>query len=171
VAAGRPLAVAPSVDRDGDDAPGHRTDGSSRSGRRAGLRRALVALLVLSAVGFVVAPSIRTATRTALLVPELLGLSVRPLSAVAPEPRRVTIAYGTPHPDRLDLYVPGDARPGERRPAVVLELGIHPQPLDHPDVVEVASAIARTGVVVAVPDSTALRESRVEPTEAGRGSP
>jgi dienelactone hydrolase len=68
----------------------------------------------------------------------------------------VTISYGEPA-DRLDLYIPSALRPDARLPAVVLALGVHPQPIDSPDVVGVATAIARLGVVVGVPDSTPLR--------------
>jgi acetyl esterase/lipase len=48
---------------------------------------------------------------------------------------------------------------------VVLALGVHPPPLDDPEVVRLATSIARLGVVVAVPDSTELRLTRVLPSE------
>lgn len=123
----------------------------------------LVLLLVYS-LGLAFVPGVQTGTRTALLLPELIELPVRPLSALTPAPRRETTTYGEPG-DRLDIYLPGDVRQDRSHPAVVLGLGVHPQPLDSPDVVRIASAIARLGVVVGVPDSTSLRQTRIEPTE------
>ena len=59
-------------------------------------------------------------------------------------------------------------RPRARRlPAVVLALGVHPQPIDSPEVTGIASAISRMGVVVGVPDSTALRNLVLTPAEPG----
>jgi dienelactone hydrolase len=126
-----------------------------------------VALIAAAAVALLLAygPPARTATRTLALLPELLELPVRPLSALVPEPRRLTTTYGAPS-DRLDIYLPHDAVPDATRPAVILALGIHPQPIDHRDVVRIASAIGRLGVVVGVPDSSALRATRVTPGEA-----
>ncbi|HWH37629.1 MAG TPA: hypothetical protein VNT28_07635 [Candidatus Limnocylindrales bacterium] len=137
------------------------------SSRRGCLPRSGIALLVVLGayvIGLLFVPPVQTATRTVVLLPELVQLPVRPLSWLTPEPRRETTSYGQPA-DRLDLYLPADARPNGRHPAVVLALGVHPQPLDSPDVVRIASAIARLGVVVGVPDSTALRETRIEPSE------
>lgn len=131
------------------------------------LLRWILVLVILAVVAFATVPGVRTAVRTAGLLPELLELGVRPLSAVTPTPRRITTTYGTP-PDRLEVYLPADARADRSRAAVVLSLGIHPLPLDHPDVVRVAGAIARLGVVVGVPESTALRETRVTAEEPGR---
>jgi dienelactone hydrolase len=125
----------------------------------------VLVLAVVMAVTFV--PPVRTAATTLLLVPELLDLPVRPLSALSARPTRETTTYADP-PDRLDIYLPAGARRDGSRPAVVLQLGIHPQPLDHPDVVAVADAFARIGLVVGVPDSTALRDTRVEPEEPDR---
>ena len=111
-------------------------------------------------------PPVRTVLITASLVPQMLDLGFAPLSAVTAEPSRETVSYGTPA-DRMDVYVPAGARPGSRLPAVVLALGVHPAPIDDPSIVKLASAIARTGVVVGVPDSTALRELHVTPAEPG----
>lgn len=122
----------------------------------------LVAALV---VGLLFVPPIQTAGRTLLLVPELIELPVRPLSAFTPQPQVTTTTYGEPA-DRIDIYVPGGVAPDARLPAVVFALGVHPQPIDHPDVVRLASAISRLGVVVGIPDSTALRNTQVTPQEA-----
>lgn len=129
-------------------------------------RRIVVITAVLIAA-VIVAPSlppIRSTVLTAALVPEMLAFGPQPLSAVVPEPLRTTVTYGTPG-DRMDVYLPAGSAADRRLPAVVLELGVHPQPIDHPDIVRVVHAIGRLGVVVAVPDSTALRNLRVTPAE------
>jgi dienelactone hydrolase len=115
-------------------------------------------------IGVVFVPPVRTVALTVSLVPQLINLPVRPLSAFAPEPLRITTTYGVPA-DRLDIYVPADALPDGRTPAVILALGVHPEAIDDPNVVGIATAIARCGVVVGLPDSTALRELRVTPAE------
>lgn len=131
------------------------------------LGRALV--VIAGVVGFyafalLVWPPVLTATRTTLLMAEMVELPVRPLGWVTPAPTTTTLAYGE-RGDRIDVYLPADAAPGDPRPAVVLALGVHPQPIDSPDIVRIASAVARIGVVAAVPDSSALRELRLEATE------
>jgi dienelactone hydrolase len=113
---------------------------------------------------------VRTIVLTAELVPSILGLLPEE-DAAADGPRVESTTYGTPV-DRMDVWLPpgaharfdGDAH-GARLPAVVLALGVHPQPIDHPDITRVARAIAGAGVVVGVPDSTPLRELRVTPDE------
>ncbi len=93
---------------------------------------------------------------------------MRPLAATTSEPRRITTTYGSAPADRLDIYLPADAREDGSRAAVVLSLGIHPLSLDDPDTSRIAGGIARLGLVVGVPESSALRESRVTPDEPGR---
>jgi dienelactone hydrolase len=140
----------------------------SSPARRGGCLRQLgIGLLVLIlayVAGLLFVPPVQTATRTAVLLPELIELPIRPLAAFTAAPVRETTTYGQPA-DRLDIYLPGDVRPDRSHSAVVLALGVHPQPLDSPDINRIASAIARLGVVVGVPDSTALRETRIEPEE------
>lgn len=128
----------------------------------------LVILVVAGTAAFVLVPPFATAVRTAGLLAELLELGVRPLSATTSAPRRVTTTYGSAPADRLDIYLPADASADGSRAAVVLSLGIHPLSLDHPDISRVAGGIARLGVVVAVPESSDLMESRVTDEEAGR---
>jgi deazaflavin-dependent oxidoreductase (nitroreductase family) len=140
----------------------HRTPPRSGCLERAAV--AMLALLVLYVAGLLFVAPVQTATRTALLLPELIELPIRPLSAITPTPVRSTTTYGQPA-DRLDIYLPGGAPARRALPAVVLALGVHPQPLDSPDVVRIASSIARLGVVVGVPDSASLRETRIQPTE------
>ena len=121
----------------------------------------IVAVLVLPRL-----PPVRTLVITAALVPEFIRLGPAPLSLATTEPTRTTTTYGSPA-DRMDVYLPGGTSASSRLPAVVLALGVHPQPIDHPDIAGLATAIARAGVAVSVPDSTALRNLRVTPAEPG----
>lgn len=125
---------------------------------------ALLVVLITVTLAALVVPPVKTTARTLLLLPELIELPVRPLSALTPQPQVTTLTYGEPA-DRIDIYIPAGAPPTGHLPGVVLALGIHPQPVDHPDVVRIAMAISRLGVVVGVPDSSALRQTRVTPDE------
>jgi acetyl esterase/lipase len=140
-----------------------------RSSGRAGgcLRSSLLVVAILVGalvVGLLFVPPMQTAGRTLLLLPELIELPIRPLSALTAQPTVTTATYGTPG-DRIDIYVPPNARADAQLPGVVLALGVHPQPIDHPDIVRIAMAISRLGVVVGVPDSSALRQTQVTPEE------
>ncbi|MEX2548104.1 MAG: hypothetical protein WD830_09995 [Chloroflexota bacterium] len=140
---------------------------------RAGLLRrhtpaarvgAVIVVSVIAVLGLPHLAPVRTAWLSGALVAELLDLPIRPLSEFVPEPIRVTTTYGQPV-DRLDVYVPAGADARSRLPGVILALGVHPQPIDHPDITRVATAISRLGVVVGVPDSTPLRNLEVSPAE------
>lgn len=139
----------------------------SRPARRpapAALVGAAVVVSVIAALSLPYLAPVRTAALTGALVAELLDLPIRPLSQSVPAPIRVTTTYGQPV-DRLDIYVPAGADARSRLPGVVLALGVHPQPIDHPDITRVATAISRLGVIVGVPDSTPLRNLEVTPGE------
>ena len=132
------------------------------------MRRLLLAVLllvVLVTAAIATIRPVRLAAQTVALVPELMDAGPRPL-ALVPEPRRVSVTYGTDRQDRLDLYLPQDASASAPRPAVVLVLGVHRVPLSHPAVVRVATAIARIGLVAAAPESAELRAGRL-----GAGEP
>ena len=140
---------------------------TGRRSRRPGCLNLLLAALTVVAllyIGFLVLPPVRSVARTVALVPELVNLPIRPLGLFSAEPERTTTTYGRPA-DRLDIYVPAGGHAPRSLPAVVLALGVHPEDLDHPDIVRVAGAISRLGVVVGVPDSSALRDLRVTPAE------
>ncbi|MDQ3448058.1 MAG: hypothetical protein M3432_02620 [Chloroflexota bacterium] len=128
----------------------------------------LVVLAIVAGVAFVTVPPFATAVRTAGLLAELLEFGVRPLSATTSTPRRVTTTYSSSPAERLDIYLPADATADASRAAVVLSLGVHPLSLDHPDISRIAGGIARLGIVVGVPESSALSETRVTPDEPGR---
>lgn len=128
----------------------------------------MLAVVVVLSVAFLTFAPFRNAVRIAVLLPELMELPIRPLTSVTGSPRRATMHYGEPRPDPMVVYFPADATPDHRHGAVVLSLGIHSEPLDHPDIVRIASAICRLGLVVALPDSAALRASRVSEEEPHR---
>jgi dienelactone hydrolase len=125
---------------------------------------AIVAAVLVAALAIPRLPPVRTAALTIGLVPQMLDLGFSPLSLVTGKPSVETTSYGTPA-DRMDVYVPDGARAGSALPAVVLALGVHPAPIDDASIANIASAIARAGVVVGVPDSSALRQLRVTPAE------
>ncbi len=131
--------------------------------------RALVVAIVIAVAAVLVAPRlapVRTVVLTAALVPEMVGLGGGPISAATARPVRRSTTYGAPA-DRMDVYLPDGSTGGQRLPGVVLALGVHPQPIDSPEIVALAEAIARLGVVVGVPDSTPLRHLQVTPDEPG----
>jgi dienelactone hydrolase len=131
--------------------------------------RKLIVAIAIAVALVLIAPRlapVRTAVLTAALVPEMVGLGVAPVSATTDKPTMRTMTYGAPG-DRMDVYLPAGAQPGDQLPAVVLGLGVHPQPIDSPEIVGLAEAIARLGVVVGVPDSAALRNLEVTPDEPG----
>jgi dienelactone hydrolase len=122
---------------------------------------------VLIVVGLSRYPPVRTAALSAGLASEMLDLPLKPLSASTGRPTVESTTYGNPA-DRMDVYTPAGATADSKLPAVLLELGVHPQPIDHPDVVRIAEAISRAGVVVGVPDSTPLRNLVLTPAEPAR---
>ena len=125
---------------------------------------AIVVAAILLATLLSRLPPVRTIALTASLVPEMLGVDIAGTRDPASEPQVTTTTYGSPS-DRMDVWMPSHAGPGSASPAVVLALGVHPQPIDHPDITRIARAISRLGVAVGIPDSAALRELRVTPTE------
>jgi dienelactone hydrolase len=134
---------------------------SSPRGRQ---RWAVVAYLLICVVGLIPLWSpARVTVLSAALAAELMGIG-DPLTLTVPAPRVESTTYGDP-PDRMDLYMPIGASSDAPVPAVVLELGVHPPPIDDPAVADIAIAISRLGVIVAVPDSTRLRNLEVDARE------
>lgn len=127
------------------------------------LRAALLVGLLL-ALAFVTVRPFRIAVLTLAVTPELLDTGPRVLSALVPAPQRITVEYGpASSPDLMDLYLPRDG--AAQRPAMLLVLGVHPVPRDHPAVVRVAEALTRLGIVVAVPESAAMKAGAIRPAE------
>jgi dienelactone hydrolase len=155
----------------GSPPPARPASRSGAAGTLAWAGRILAAVLVavlLGSIAFLAVPPFRHAVQAAALLPEILELGVRPLSMLTDEPLRVRTTYGEPNPERMDIYLPAHRRPGTTTPAVMLVLGVHPDPIEHPVVVATARAIARLGIAVGIPESTELRSHRITPDEPGR---
>jgi acetyl esterase/lipase len=124
--------------------------------RRAAGFAALGAALWLA---LALSPWARAYLLTALLLPDLLNLGIRPLVLVSGAPAReeVELPRATG-----DLYRPAG---GGSRGGVVLTLGVHPLDRREPVVVSLAEGLARAGLAVLVVQSEALMADRIEPEE------
>ena len=124
------------------------------------------AILVICVLLLPALPPVRSAVLTAALVPELMDTPVR-----------LFVRFYRRADARVD-HVWHPARPNgrvhtrRRRQRFTItgrraRAGHSPQPLDSPEIVQIASAISRLGVVVGVPDSTGLRNLEITPAEPG----
>jgi hypothetical protein len=128
----------------------------------------LVIVVMVGTVALVANRPSRVAIQAALLVPSMFDAPVRPLEWLSREPVRETIRYRSDRPDDLaDLWLPDGAGAEAPVGGVVLVFGVNSAGRDHPLVVRVSRAIARTGVAVFVPDSASLTAGRLEPAEIG----
>ena len=132
--------------------------------RRFSPRRVLalgVALVLLLAI---LAPPVHVAVQTLLLLPAAFpGAPVDPLSALTPAPTRTEhhYAYAVGTVD-ADVYHPGGSGHG----GIVLQYqGPRPVPRRDPLLVHFAEGLARLGIVVVVPESSAMLAGRVLPEE------
>lgn len=132
--------------------------------RRPRLALAVAGLALLAAAAWPAVAPLRTAARTALLVPSLFAVSpVRPLEWFGPAPVTETVPL-RPEPDAaygLIVRPPGDGP----YPGIVVSLGVEPAPPDDPRVVTFTRALARHGFAVLLVVSEALDERRLEPHE------
>ena len=129
------------------------------------LRRIGLVLLVLAIVAVAWEPT-RVGLQTAVLLPNLLGADVKPLSLFSETPRRSAVEY-RPGPDGgapelAELWLPSWASPDRRAGAILLVLGVNNVGRNQVVVARVADALARTGLAVLVPDSRVLLEGRLE---------
>ena len=125
----------------------------------------LGALLVLLGGALLWTPA-RVLFTTGLLIPDLLpGFPFQPATitgrAVVREPVSFQLGDGTPR--EADVYRIPD---GRERGAVLLFLGVNPAGRDDERVVNLATALARAGMVVMIPWSPAMTERRIDPDEA-----
>ena len=152
------------------------------------LRRIGLVLLVL-AVGAVAWEPTRVGIQTALVLPNLLGAGVTPLSILSAPPRRSSIEY-RPSPDGgepelAELWLPSWASADRQAGAILLVLGVNnvgrnhvdavPPREDEPDVRNVAAALALrgadvlrpapAGLVLGSPDGHPTERHEVECTE------
>jgi acetyl esterase/lipase len=127
------------------------------------LRRIGIGVLVLVALMLAWEPS-RVAMQTLVLVPSLLGAGPQPLQLFSAAPLRSTVPYreGAAAGDLAELWLPAGASADDRAGAILLVFGVNNVGRNHPAVVRLADALARTGVAVLVPDSRTLLEGRLE---------
>jgi dienelactone hydrolase len=108
----------------------------------------------------------RVAMQTAVMLPNMLGAGPQPLTLLSPEPRRSSLPYRPSSEgaegDLADLWLPEWASAERPAGAILLVFGVNNLGRDHPAIVRVADALARTGVAVLVPDSRTLLEGRLE---------
>ena len=127
---------------------------------------ALAVMIALIAAALAITPQGRAAARAIGFVAQVLpAVPVKPATWFADAPTRQDIRY--PLSDGrddgvADLYLPS----GEgKRSAMLLFLGVNPAGRDDERVVNLAEALARSGVVVMVPWSDAMTQKRVEAAE------
>lgn len=106
----------------------------------------------------------RVAMQTLVLVPSLLDAGPQPLQLFSEAPVRSSVPYrsGDAAGDLAELWLPAGASADERAGAILLVFGVNNVGRNHPAVVRLADALARTGVAVLVPDSRTLLEGRLE---------
>jgi dienelactone hydrolase len=131
------------------------------------LRRIGLAILVLAVVLVAWEPT-RVAIQTAVMLPTMLGAGPQPLMLFSPSPIRTSLPYRTSpdaEPDLAELWLPEWASAERPAGAILLVFGVNNLGRNHPAIVRVADALARTGVAVLVPDSRTLLEGRLEVRE------
>jgi hypothetical protein len=129
------------------------------------LRRIGLALLVL-VIAMVAWEPTRVALQTGLMLPSMLGAGPQPLPLFSEAPQRLSLPYRPSAtagaPDLAELWLPAWASAERPAGAMLLVFGVNNLGRNHPSIVRVADALARTGVAVLVPDSRTLLEGRLE---------
>ncbi len=129
------------------------------------LRRIGLALLVIVIAMTAWEPT-RVALQTAVMLPSMLGAGPQPLPLFSEAPHRLSLPYRPSavagEPDLAELWLPAWASAERPAGAMLLVFGVNNLGRNHPAIVRVADALARTGVAVLVPDSRTLLEGRLE---------
>jgi dienelactone hydrolase len=129
------------------------------------LRRIGLALLIL-VVALTAWEPTRVALQTAVMLPSMLGSGPQPLPLVTKPPQRLSLTYrdaeAAGEPDLAELWMPSWASAEKPAGAMLLVFGVNNLGRNHPAIVRVADALARTGVIVLVPDSRTLLAGRLE---------
>ncbi len=133
--------------------------------RRGRIARALAVLLITLIAACVLTHPGRTALKSAGLMIEVFPSSpAYPLRWFTPEPVREKVRYPSGGSERVaEVYRPAG---GGRHGAMLLYIGVGPYWND-PSLVRLANGLARSGVVVMVPESKVLGEYRI-PEDASR---
>ena len=129
--------------------------------RRIGL---VVLVLVVALVAW---EPTRVALQTAVMLPNMLGAGPQPLTLFSSPPARESVPYRPANdaggdPDLAELWLPAGASADRPAGAILLVFGVNNLGRNHPAIVRVADALARTGVAVLVPDSRTLLEGSLE---------
>jgi dienelactone hydrolase len=128
------------------------------------LRRIGLVLLVL-VVALTAWEPTRVAMQTAVMLPNMLGAGPQPLTIFSPTPVRSSLPYRATagaEADLAELWLPEWASAERPAGGILLVFGVNNLGRNHPAIVRVADALARTGVAVLVPDSRTLLEGRLE---------
>ena len=128
------------------------------------LRRIGLVLLVL-VVALTAWEPTRVAMQTAVMLPNMLGAGPQPLTVFSPTPVRSSLPYRATlgaEADLAELWLPEWASAERPAGGILLVFGVNNLGRNHPAIVRVADALARTGVAVLVPDSRTLLEGRLE---------
>ncbi|HEX7172822.1 MAG TPA: hypothetical protein VF365_09475 [Candidatus Limnocylindria bacterium] len=128
------------------------------------LRRIGLVLMVV-VVAMVAWEPTRVAMQTAVMLPNMLGAGPQPLTLFSPTPVRSSLPYraaGGGDADLAELWLPEWASVERPAGGILLVFGVNNLGRNHPAIVRVADALARTGVAVLVPDSRTLLEGRLE---------
>ena len=130
-------------------------------------RKLLIALALLPVLGVLLVaatPQGRTGFKTVLFIPQVLpSIPIHPQEWFTDDPIRQEVSYPIPSGQGVaDLYTPT----GEGEYAsVLLFLGVNPAGRDDDRVVNLANALARSGMVVMIPWSDTMTQKRIETTE------
>ena len=134
--------------------------------------RGILLLLAAAIVVTVALEPARVAVQTLVLLPNLLDREPRPLDWFSREPTRITVPYrdhggeaAAAAGDLADLWIPHGAGAQQRVGGMLLVFGVNNLGRTHPAIERVTEALARTGVVVLVPDSATLLGGRLEVDE------
>lgn len=128
------------------------------------LRRIGLVLLV-AVVAMAAWEPTRVAMQTAIMLPNMLGAGPQPLTIFSPTPVRSSLPYravSDGEADLAELWLPEWASAERPAGGILLVFGVNNLGRNHPAIVRVADALARTGVAVLVPDSRTLLEGRLE---------
>ena len=131
------------------------------------LTKAIAVISALAVLALVVSwtPQARAVVRALVFVPQVLpAVPVKPAEWFTQAPERIEIAY--PLSDgsigTADLYLPAS---GDGHSAVLFFLGVNPAGKNDERVVNVGSAMARTGTAVMIPWSERMTQRRVDSRE------